>query len=136
MHGNGNSEGLVTSNNSQGDAGLTTGVDSPELINGAHGNQPNERCHTLKVFGSSVNRENFILGINNSLQSGRPINAFGVALASPDRRVDYCFTHYLSDDSGAASDSGAIIYDYEQVTRSSRGVPYGCHASTRTGHTE
>ena len=120
-HSYGNSEGLVKSDNGQDDAGLTTDFDFPELMDGAYGNLPNDRRHMLKVFGSYAISENFTVGINYSLQSGRPVNAFGVAHPGPDGEVDYGYTYYLSTDSGAVNDEGAIIYDYEQVTRGSQG---------------
>ena len=48
----GNSEGLVKSDNGQNDAGLTTDFDFPELMDGAHGNLPNDRRHMFKVYGT------------------------------------------------------------------------------------
>jgi hypothetical protein len=76
-HSYGNAEGYVKSDNGQDDAGLTTDWDFPYLMDGANGNLPNDRRHTFKVFGSYAVTENFQLGVNMLLQSGRPINGFG-----------------------------------------------------------
>lgn len=119
-HSYGNSEGLVKSDNGQDDAGLTTDYDFPELMDGAYGNLPNDRRHMLKVFGSYAITEELTVGINYSLQSGRPLNAFG--LAHPDiGEVDYGSTYYLATDTGEVDENGAIIYDYEYVPRGSQG---------------
>ena len=89
----GNSEGLVKSDNAQGDAGLTQDFDFPELMDGAYGNLPNDRRHQFKVYGSYALTEDFLVGLNFSLQSGRPVTAFGIG--HPDGRPSYGDTYYL-----------------------------------------
>lgn len=76
-HSWGNNEGYIRSDNGQDDAGLTTLFDQPGLLDGAHGNLPNDRRHSIKVFGSYQVTDDLILGMNTSWQSGRPKNAFG-----------------------------------------------------------
>ncbi|MGS2720485.1 TonB-dependent receptor [Paraglaciecola aestuariivivens] len=76
-HSWGNNEGYVRSDNGQDDAGLTTLFDQPGLLDGANGNLPNDRRHSVKVFGSYQVTEDLNLGVNASWQTGRPKNAFG-----------------------------------------------------------
>lgn len=76
-HSWGNNEGYVRSDNGQDDAGLTTLFDQPGLLDGAYGDLPNDRRHSVKVFGSYQVIENLNVGLNFQWQSGRPRNAFG-----------------------------------------------------------
>ncbi|MBU2978527.1 TonB-dependent receptor [Alteromonas sp. C1M14] len=92
-HSWGNAEGYVKSDNGQDDAGLTQDFDLPELMDGAYGNLPNDRRHTVKLFGSYAINEQWLLGINYLLQSGRPINGYGVG--HPDGTPAYGDTFYL-----------------------------------------
>ena len=94
----GNTEGYVKSDNGQDDAGITQDFDFPELMDGAYGYLPNDRRHTFKIFGNYQATENVVLGLNMSLQSGRPINAFGVG--HPNGVPDYGDTFYLQDENG------------------------------------
>jgi hypothetical protein len=79
-HSYGNAEGYVKSDNGQDDAGLTTDWDFPYLADGANGNLPNDRRHTVKAYGSYAITEDLLIGANFLLQSGRPINGFGEGL--------------------------------------------------------
>lgn len=74
----GNNEGYVRSDNGQSDAGLTTLFDQPGLLDGAYGYLPNDRRHTLKLFGRFGLADEWQLSYNFLWQSGRPKNAFGV----------------------------------------------------------
>jgi hypothetical protein len=76
-HSWGNNEGYVRSDNGQDDAGLTTLFDQPGLLDGAYGDLPNDRRHSVKVFGSYAFTEAFNLGLNVRWSTGRPKNAFG-----------------------------------------------------------
>lgn len=94
----GNTEGYVKSDNGQDDAGLTQDFDFPELMDGAYGYLPNDRRHTFKIFGNYQATENIVLGLNMSLQSGRPINAFGKG--HPNGTPPYGDTFYVTDPDG------------------------------------
>ena len=76
-HSYGNYEGWVRSDNGQDDAGITTLFDQPGLLDGAHGNLPNDRRHNLKIFGAYALDNNLSFGANVSYRSGRPKNGFG-----------------------------------------------------------
>jgi len=98
-HSYGNAEGYVKSDNDQDDAGLTTDWDFPQLMDGAYGDLPNDRRHTVKVFGAYSVTENLRLGANLLVQSGRPLNGFGASYPSDDTWVDigYGQTYYRGD---------------------------------------
>ncbi len=74
----GNTEGYVKSDNGQDDAGITQDFDYPGLMDGAYGYLPNDRRHSLKLFGSYNFNEEWQVGLNVLAQSGRPINCFGI----------------------------------------------------------
>lgn len=76
-HSWGNNEGYVRSDNGQDDAGLTTNFDQPGLLDGGYGKLPNDRRHAFKVFGSYQITDALNVGLNFSVQSGRPKNKFG-----------------------------------------------------------
>lgn len=73
----GNNEGFVRSDNGQDDAGLTTLFDQPGLGDGSYGRLPNDRPHTLKLWGAWKFAPDFTLSANVLAQSGRPKNCFG-----------------------------------------------------------
>jgi hypothetical protein len=89
----GNIEGLVKSDNAQDDAGITQDFDFPELMDGAYGYLPNDRRHTFKAYGAYALTENFRLGANFTLSSGRPLNAFGIG--HPNGVPSYGDTFYV-----------------------------------------
>ena len=76
-HSWGNNEGFVRSDNDQDDAGLTTNYDQPGLTDGASGNLPNDRRHSVKMNGAYQIIENLTIGANFNWTQGRPLNAFG-----------------------------------------------------------
>lgn len=98
----GNTEGLVKSDNAQGDAGLTQDFDFPELMDGADGYLPNDRRHMLKLFGAYAITENFTVGANFTVESGRPLNKFGIG--HPDGRPGYGDTYYTLNEDGTTFD--------------------------------
>jgi len=73
----GNTEGGVKSDIGQDDTGTTQDFDYPELIYGAYGYLPNDRRHTLKLFGSYEISDEWAVGANLLVASGRPINCIG-----------------------------------------------------------
>ncbi|WP_137167048.1 TonB-dependent receptor [Salinimonas lutimaris] len=96
----GNFEGAVKSDIDQADAGVTQDFDFPALMDGADGYQPNDRRHTFKFYGSYDVTEDFIVGFNSSLQSGRPKTAFGRGYPSDDPNLygSYGDTYYILED--------------------------------------
>lgn len=74
----GNTEGYVKSDNAQDDAGITQDFDYPGLTDGAYGYLPNDRRHSLKLFGAYQVTPEVRVGANFLVQSGRPINCFGI----------------------------------------------------------
>jgi hypothetical protein len=73
----GNTEGGVKSDIGQSDTGTTQDFDYPELTFGAYGYLPNDRRHTLKLFGNYEINDQWSVGANLLVQSGRPVNCFG-----------------------------------------------------------
>ncbi|GAB3373506.1 TonB-dependent receptor [Massilia agri] len=73
----GNTEGYVKSDIGQDDAGISQDWDYPGLMEGAYGYLPNDRRHTLKLFGAYQLTPELRIGANVILQSGRPLNCLG-----------------------------------------------------------
>ena len=73
----GNTEGYVKSDIGQDDAGISAGFDYPILASGGYGYLPNDRRHSIKLFGSYQITDEWGIGANLIVQSGRPINCFG-----------------------------------------------------------
>jgi hypothetical protein len=73
----GNTEGGVKSDIGQDDTGTTQDFDYPELAIGSYGYLPNDRRHSLKLFGNYELTDEWSVGANMLVQSGRPINCFG-----------------------------------------------------------
>lgn len=74
----GNTEGGVKSDIGQDDTNVTQDFDYKELAVDSYGYLPNDRRHSLKVFGSYSFTDQFALGTNLLVQSGRPKNCLGV----------------------------------------------------------
>ncbi|NUS59828.1 MAG: hypothetical protein HOQ01_02670, partial [Lysobacter sp.] len=96
----GNSEGGVNSNLSQTDTGTTIDFDYPELMYGAYGYLPNDRRHSLKVFGNYAFNEAWSIGANLLVQSGRPVSCTGVYADDP--------TGYGADYYSCSPDAGDV----------------------------
>ncbi|MCI4568679.1 TonB-dependent receptor [Lysobacter sp. CFH 32150] len=73
----GNTEGGVKSDIGQADTSVTQDFDYLELTVDTYGYLPNDRRHTLKLFGNYDITEEWAVGVNLLVQSGRPINCFG-----------------------------------------------------------
>lgn len=80
----GNTEGYVKSDIGQDDAGISQDFDYPGLMEGSYGNLPNDRRHTLKLFGSLALTDEWRLGGSFVAKSGRPKNCFGYYAGSTD----------------------------------------------------
>ena len=105
-HSWGNNEGYVRSDNGQDDAGLTTNFDQPGLTDYGSGNLPNDRRHTVKVYGSYLLENGIRLGANFMWQTGRPKGCFGV---------------HPTDGFAAAYDNASFYCGGEPVPRGSLG---------------
>jgi hypothetical protein len=57
---------------------VTQDFDYKELTVDTYGFLPNDRRHSLKVFGNYEFSDEWSMGANLLVQSGRPINCFGV----------------------------------------------------------
>lgn len=75
----GNVEGYVNSSLEQEDAGLTQDFDNKVFEDGATGPLPNDRRHVFKLFGSYKLTDEWSMGGNFILSSGRPVNCLGFA---------------------------------------------------------
>lgn len=81
----GNVEGYVNSGLGQADAGLTQDFDNFLFEKGANGPLPNDRTHVIKMFGNYDFTDEFSVGGNLLVMSGRPISCLGfVDLNDPD----------------------------------------------------
>jgi hypothetical protein len=76
-HSKGNVEGYVNSTLEQGDPGLTQDFDFAAIQLGTYGFLPNDRRHTLKLFGAYEFNDDWRVSANLLVQSGRPINCNG-----------------------------------------------------------
>ncbi|QSX75382.1 TonB-dependent receptor [Lysobacter arenosi] len=74
----GNTEGGVKSDIGQADTSVTQDFDYKELAVDSYGYLPNDRRHSLKVFGNYQFNDEWSVGANVLVQSGRPINCLGV----------------------------------------------------------
>ncbi len=73
----GNIEGYVNSSLEQDDAGLTQDFDHKLFEDGADGYLPNDRRHSLKLFGSYQVNDEWRVSGNFVAQSGRPVSCQG-----------------------------------------------------------
>ena len=79
----GNTEGGVKSDIGQGDTNVTQDFDYYELTVDTYGYLPNDRRHSLKLFGNYELTDEFSVGFNALIQSGRPLNCLGVLDLNP-----------------------------------------------------
>jgi hypothetical protein len=99
----GNTEGGVRSDNGQADTGTTSDFDYAAAMLGAYGYGPNDRRHSLKLFGNYELTDEWSFGGNLLVQSGRPISCIGVYKGL---NVSYYGNIHFSCDSGAPDASG------------------------------
>ncbi len=99
----GNTEGGVRSDNGQADTGTTSDFDYKAAMLGAYGYTPNDRRHSLKLFGNYDITDQFSLGANLLVQSGRPESCIGVYQGL---NVSHYGNIHFSCDSGAPNANG------------------------------
>jgi len=94
----GTAEGYVNSTLEQTDAGITQDWDYKPFTDGSYGYLPNDRRHSFKLFGAYEINDEFMVGANFMLQSGRPVSCYG----------------YIPLDDESLSDDGLAnpVYDY------------------------
>jgi Carboxypeptidase regulatory-like domain/TonB-dependent Receptor Plug Domain len=73
----GTAEGYVQSNLNQEDAGVTQDFDFGSFTDGAKGYLPNDRKHVIKAFGRYQLTDEWRVGGNVTISSGRPISCIG-----------------------------------------------------------
>jgi hypothetical protein len=120
-HSYGNTEGGVKSDIGQADTGTTQDFDYPELAIGSYGDLPNDRRHSFKLFGNYQLNDEWSIGGNVLVQSGRPINCFGFLGGA---NTSHYGNSYFSCDSGepettddGAGDNGTTIVPRGSVGR-------------------
>ena len=99
----GNTEGGVRSDNGQADTGTTSDFDYLAAMIGAYGYTPNDRRHSLKLFGNYDINDQWSVGANLLVQSGRPISCIGVYKGA---ETSHYGNIHFSCDPGAPDASG------------------------------
>jgi len=74
----GNSEGQLKSDIGQLDPSVTQDWDAPEIMQYSNGPLPNDRTHQLKAYGYWQASQEWLLGGNLSVATGRPKNCIGL----------------------------------------------------------
>jgi outer membrane receptor protein involved in Fe transport len=95
----GNYEGYVKTDYAGGqqDAGITADFDTPGLTEGAYGLLPNHRGHVFKAYGSYQLFENFLVGANALVSSGRKYGCMGLNPNDPALNASYgALSHYCA----------------------------------------
>ncbi len=107
----GNYEGYVKTDYAGGqtDAGITADFDTPGLTEGAYGLLPNHRAHVFKAFGSYQVFDNFLVGANALVSSGRKYGCMGFNPNDPILNSAYgALSHYCA---GKISPRGSVFSD-------------------------
>lgn len=111
----GNVEGYVNSSLEQDDAGLTQDFDFAAFEHGAYGYLPNDRRHTLKLFGAYEITDEWTVSANLLVQSGRPVSCYGfipvdaLGIGQPDAGTISAYSgssFYCADPNGDIVDPG------------------------------
>jgi hypothetical protein len=115
----GNTEGGVKSDIGQADTNVTQDFDYLALTVDTYGYLPNDRRHSLKLFGSYDLTDEWRVGANLLVQSGRPINCLGVLDLDPGPAYS---PHAYGSSFMRCSPSGdATLDDSVPVPRGTRG---------------
>ena len=73
----------------QNNTNVTQDFDYMELTADTYGYLPNDRRHSLKLFGNYSITDEWSVGTNLLVQSGRPMNCLGDARPRSDPRSGY-----------------------------------------------
>jgi hypothetical protein len=120
----GNTEGGVKSDIGQDSTNATQDFDYPELAIDTYGYLPNDRRHSLKLFGNYELSEEWSVGANLLVQSGRPVNCFGVLYPFQGDYHPYgsSFMRCGTTANGQATDEdGNLIGDVQRYPRGTHG---------------
>jgi hypothetical protein len=104
-HSFGNYEGLVNSDFGSTWAGNTGSFDYPGMMEYSSGDLPNDRRHSVKLFGAYAWRSGFQVGGNVYFRTGRPINSFGAHPTDPWVRNARYFSFFTG---GEPSPRGSV----------------------------
>ena len=118
----GNTAGLVSDDDNQADPGWTVSYDYAGLQDHATGNLPSDRRHAIKLFGSYEVTEDFTVGLNANIGSGKPISKLGIHPYG----VGACATNaWEACPSNAERGHGSAYYD-----ENDNPSPRGFHGTT------
>jgi hypothetical protein len=102
----GTAEGYVQSDLGQEDAGITQDFDFGSFTDGSYGRLPNDRTHSLKIFGNYAVNDNFLVGANLNIASGRKTSCIGFV---PTTVADY-YGPYGGTNGGSGAYTSASSY--------------------------
>lgn len=115
----GTAEGYVQSNLNQEDAGATQDFDFASFTHGAKGRLPNDRTHVIKAYGNYQLNDEWRLGGNLTVASGRPYSCIGFV---PPSVPDY--------DGASAYTSASSYYCIKDPNKPAELVPRGSAGTT------
>ena len=101
----GNMEGQTRSDTQQSDIGISAGWDFPELTAHSYGVLPNDRTHVFKAFGYYQLTNEWTVGANLLLSSGRPKVCLGTN-TELDQHIGYGPEYFWCD--GKVSPRGTL----------------------------
>ncbi len=106
----GNYEGYVKTDYAGGqqDAGITADFDVPGLTEGAYGLLPNHRGHVIKMFGAYQVTDNFSVGGNTLISSGRKYGCMGFGTDDILNSSYGALSHYCN---GKIAPRGSVFSD-------------------------
>ncbi|QWT19642.1 TonB-dependent receptor [Bacillus sp. NP157] len=87
----GNSEGQLKSDIGQLDPSVTQDWDAPEIMQYTNGPLPNDRTHQLKAYGYWQASQEWLLGGNLTVATGRPKNCIGL---DPTDAIQYGASYF------------------------------------------
>lgn len=118
----GNTEGGVKSDIGQADTSVTQDFDYKELAVDSYGYLPNDRRHSLKVFGNYEITDEWSVGANLLVQSGRPKNCLGVLYPYHDDIHPYGSSFFRC---GTTEAGGGPVSDTDPTPNPAVAVPRG-----------